>query len=156
METPTDRARRRRAGFIRSYLSSAVVFSPPVVLGRGASCCCARGACVARFPPPRAPRPRRLKCTKNCAMLSPEDSCDILHKSSVSPSWRRTSPADVHPIDGKGGLNVEDSSVPIPTWLWRHRIGGGVDSAPARCPNSQRTVQFERPTACGGNLPCAW
>ena len=32
MQTQTDRARRRRAGFIRSYLSSAVVFSPPVVL----------------------------------------------------------------------------------------------------------------------------
>ena len=32
MQTQTDRARRWRAGFIRSYLSSAVVFSPPVVL----------------------------------------------------------------------------------------------------------------------------
>ena len=105
-----------------------------------------------------APRNARLvlEIHENSAIVVLEDSCDILHKSSVSPSWRRTSPADVHPIDGKGGLNVEDSSVPIPTWLWRHRIGGGVDSAPARCPNSQRTVQFERPTACGGNLPCAW
>jgi hypothetical protein len=42
-----------------------------------------------------------LKCTVCCAMLSPSDSCVILHKSSVSPGWRRTLPADLHPIDEK-------------------------------------------------------
>ena len=50
-----------------------------------------------------APRNARLvlEIHENSAIVVLEDSCDILHKSSVSPSWRRTSPADVHPIDGK-------------------------------------------------------
>ena len=41
-----------------------------------------------------APRNARLvlEIHENSAIVVLEDSCDILHKSSVSPSWRRTSP----------------------------------------------------------------
>ena len=93
------RVARVLAGFIRSCLPSVVVFLVSVVLSR------------------RVPRTTSVFClnsTVSCAMLSPSASCAILHKSSVSPRGRRTLPAN-HPIDAKGGLNVEDSSVPTPT-----------------------------------------
>ena len=81
------RVARALAGVIRSCLSSVVVFCP----GRAAACF-----------PPRATSVFCLKCTVNCAMLSPSNNCDILHKSSVPPSWRRTSFVGVQPIHPKG------------------------------------------------------
>ena len=69
MQTPTDRARGPRAGLLYPFLSSIRCSVP----------------CPGRAVQARASHDERfcLNSTVCCAMLSPSDSCDILHKSSV-------------------------------------------------------------------------
>jgi hypothetical protein len=74
MQTSTDRARGRRAGFIRGE-------ELRVARGEGRNAAAVRMHAHAL----RATRVWCLKCTINAAIVVLEDHCATLHKSSVSP-----------------------------------------------------------------------